>query len=62
MNLEAKREFLISERAWVRIVRKTTDPKRLHLVEPALERERAINAELESIEAALSVKTEPVGA
>lgn len=50
--MHAKREFLESELAWVRIVRKTTKPDRLHLVEPAVAREREILAELQKLETA----------
>lgn len=49
--MSPKREFLQSELAWVRILRKTTKPKGLHLVVPAVEREREILAELERLEA-----------
>lgn len=48
--MSSKQEFLERELAWVRIVRKTTKPTQLHLVEPAVEREREILAELEKLE------------
>lgn len=45
-----KQEFLERELAWVRLVRKTTKPDQLHLVEPAVEREREILAALGEIQ------------
>lgn len=47
--MSSKQEFLERELAWVRIVRKTTKPDQLHLVEPAVEREREILAEIERL-------------
>ncbi len=47
--MSSKQEFLERELAWVRIVRKTTKTSQLHLVEPAIEREREILAALEQI-------------
>jgi len=44
--MDVKEEFLLLELAWVRVVRKTSRPERLHLAGPAEERERAILAEL----------------
>lgn len=48
--MSSKQEFLERELAWVRIVRKTTKPTQLHLVEPAVQREREILAEIDRIE------------
>lgn len=40
--MQANEEFLRRELAWVRIVRQTKKPDQLHLVEPAVKREREI--------------------
>jgi hypothetical protein len=49
-DMDNKQEFLERELAWVRMVRKTTKPDQLHLVEPAVEREREILAALGEIQ------------
>lgn len=52
--MDAKREFLQRELGFCRIQRRTRNPEELHLVAPAVEREREILAELERIERALA--------
>lgn len=54
--MEAKIEFLERELAFVRVIRGTRKDDKLHLVEPAVERERAILAEI----AQLKRNTEPL--
>jgi hypothetical protein len=49
--MTAKQEFLERELSWVRLVRKTRRPDQLHLVVPAVEREREILRELSVIAA-----------
>lgn len=59
--MRAKEEFLDRELAWVRIVRKTRRPDQLHLVEPAVAREREILAELDRLRAAEALELAATG-